>query len=83
MSTASSMSMLPLILRRPTESVNSLAGLVIIEIGYAVNHTDADSTAWRGSGLAKGFCHMLPWPENCRLIAFASASMDWLSSHDT
>jgi len=56
---------------------------VISEIGYAVNHTDADSTACRGSGLANGFCHMLPWPENCRLIVFASASIDWLSSHDT
>ena len=48
-----------------------------------MNHTDADSTAARGSGLANGFCHIVPWPENCRLIALASASIDWLSSQDT
>ena len=48
-----------------------------------MNHTDADSTAWRGSGLANGFCHMLLCPENCRLIVLASASIDRLSSHET
>ena len=48
-----------------------------------MNHTDAVSTACRGSGLANGFCHIVPWPENCRLIVLASASIDWLSSHDT
>ena len=37
-----------------------MPGLVIMEIGYAVNHTEAFSMAARGSGLAKGFCHMLP-----------------------
>ena len=46
--------------------------MVIIEIGYAVNHTDAFSIAARGSGLANGFCHMLPWPENCLANSTAS-----------
>src|SRR4029079_16654063 len=67
----------------PSDARNDSPGRVLSEIGEGVNHTDADSTACRGSGLANGFCHMLPWPENCRLIVFASASIDWLSSHDT
>ena len=55
---------------------NEVAGLVIMEIGYAVNQTDAFSIAARGSGLANGFCHMLPWPENWRANSIASASID-------
>jgi hypothetical protein len=55
---------------------NEVPGLVIMEIGYAVNHTDAFSMAARGSGLANGFCHMLPWPENWVAKAFASSSID-------
>ena len=53
------------------------------EIGYAVNHTDADSTACRGSGLANGFCHMLPWPENCLANSTASESIDCSASQLT
>jgi hypothetical protein len=34
--------------------------LVMREIGYAANQTGAFSMAARGSGSAKGFCHMLP-----------------------
>ena len=49
---------------------------MIMEIGYAVNHTEAFSIAARGSGLANGFCHMLPWPENWVANAFASSSID-------
>ena len=41
-----------------------------------MNQTDAFSIAARGSGLANGFCHMLPWPENCLANSLASASMD-------
>ena len=57
-----------------------MPGLVIIEIGYAVNQTEAFSIAARGSGLANGFCHMLPWPENCLANSFASASIDCSTS---
>ena len=39
---------------------NELPGLVIMEMGYAVNQTEAFSIAARGSGSANGFCHMLP-----------------------
>ena len=67
----------------PSAARNDSPGRVISEMGYAVNHTDAVSTAWRGSGLANGFCHIVPWPENCRLISLASASIDWLRSHAT
>ena len=48
-----------------------------------MNHTDAVSTAWRGPGLANGFCHIVPWPESWRLISLASASIDWLRSQST
>ena len=48
----------------PSVPRNEAPGLVIMEIGYAVNQTDAFSIAERGSGSANGFCHMLPWPEN-------------------
>ena len=48
-----------------------------------MNHTDAFSIAARGSGLAKGFCHMLPWPENCRPNSIASASIDCSASQLT
>jgi hypothetical protein len=48
-----------------------------------VNHTEAVSTAPRGLGSAYGFCHIEPWPENCWLISLASASIDWLISHET
>ena len=51
--------------------------------GYAVNHTDARSTAARGSGCANGFCHMLPWPESCDASRFASPSIDCSTSHST
>ena len=41
------------------------------------------STAARGSGLANGFCHMLPRPENCVANCWASASIDCSFSHFT
>ena len=44
----------------PSVPRNDVPGLVIMEIGYAVNQTEAFSIAARGSGLANGFCHMLP-----------------------
>src|SRR6478672_13755845 len=59
------------------------SGRVINESGYAVNHTDADVTAARGFGFAKGFCHIEPCPENCWLISLASASIDCVNSQDT
>ena len=55
---------------------NDSSGRVINDSGYAVNHTDAAATAERGLGLANGFCHIEPWPENCWLISLASASID-------
>ncbi len=48
-----------------------------------MNQTDAFSIAARGSGLANGFCHMLPWPENCLANSTASASIDWSVSQLT
>ena len=60
-----------------------MPGLVIMEIGYAVNQTEAFSTAARGSGLANGFCHMLPWPEKWVANCCASASIDCSFSHVT
>ena len=48
-----------------------------------MNQTDARSIAARGSGLANGFCHMLPWPESCAASRFASASIDCSTSQDT
>ena len=48
-----------------------------------MNHTDAVSTAARGLGVAYGFCHIDPCPENCWLISLASASIDWARNHDT
>ena len=51
--------------------------------GYAVNQTDARSSAARGSGCANGFCHMLPWPDSCDASRFASASIDSSTSHST
>ena len=62
---------------------NDAPGLVIMEIGYAVNQTDAFSIAARGSGWANGFCHMLPWPENWVAIAVASDSIDFSISQST
>ena len=62
---------------------NDSSGRVISDSGYAVNHTDAVSTAVRGFGRAKGFCHIEPWPENCWLISLASASIDCDSSQET
>ena len=53
------------------------------ESGYAVNHTEARSSAARGSGCAYGFCHMLPWPESCDASRLASASIDSSTSHST
>ena len=44
----------------PSVPRNDVPRLVIMEIGYAVNQTDDFSIAARGSGLAYGFCHMLP-----------------------
>ena len=58
-------------------------GLVIMEIGYAVNQTDAFSIAARGSGSANGFCHMLPWPENWRANSVASASIEASTNQST
>ena len=60
-----------------------MPGLVIMEIGYAVNHTDVFSIAARGSGLAKGFCHILPWPENSVAYLFASSSIERSTSQLT
>jgi len=80
---------MPIVAKAPQSASSAIAprndspGRVMNEIGYAVNHTDAVSTAWRGPGLANGFCHIVPWPENWRLISLASASIDWASSHDT
>ena len=67
----------------PSVPRNEVPGLVIIEIGYAVNHTDAFSIAARGSGLAYGFCHMLPCPENCLAKSYASCSIDCSLSQAT
>ena len=39
--------------------------------------------AARGSGLANGFCHMLPWPENCFANVVASDSMDCSTNQST
>ena len=67
----------------PRAPRNVRPGLVIVEIGYAVNQTEAFSTAARGSGLANGFCHMLPRPENWVANDVASASIDCSFSHST
>jgi hypothetical protein len=48
-----------------------------------VNQTEAFSIAARGSGLANGFCHMLPWPENSLAKMVASDSMDCSTNHST
>ena len=48
-----------------------------------MNQTDVFSIAARGSGLANGFCHMLPWPENWVAISVASASIDCSISQST
>ena len=48
-----------------------------------MNQTEAFSTAARGSGLANGFCHMLPWPEKWVANSWASASIDCSLSHVT
>jgi hypothetical protein len=53
-------------------------GLVIIDRGYAVNHTD-DRPAASGFGLANGVCHTSATPENCPAICSALASMDLCS----
>jgi hypothetical protein len=50
--------------------------LVIIEIGYAVNQTEAFSIAARGFGFAYGFCHVPRDPENSAATAPALASID-------
>ncbi|SPZ42569.1 Uncharacterised protein [Rhodococcus wratislaviensis] len=60
----------------PSELRKLARGAVMIEIGYAVNHTDPRSTAARGFGSAYGFCHMLPLPDNCSAINFASCRID-------
>ena len=49
---------------------------MIIELGYAVNQTEAFPIAPAGWGLANGFCHTFPVPENWPAIELASASMD-------
>jgi hypothetical protein len=49
----------------PSVARNERPFLPMTEMGYAVNQTEAVSMAARGSGLAKGFWNMLPWPENC------------------
>ena len=67
----------------PSVPRKEVPGLVIMEMGYAVNHTDAFSMAARGSGLANGFCHMLPWPENCLANSTASESIDCSVSQST
>ncbi len=67
----------------PSVVRNEVPGALSNEIGYAVNHTDAVSTAARGSGRAKGFCHMIPVPESWRAIVFAYCSMDCSTSHAT
>lgn len=67
----------------PSELRKLAPGAVMIEIGYAVNHTEPRSTAARGLGSAYGFCHMLPLPDNCSAINFASCRIDWLISHST
>jgi hypothetical protein len=57
--------------------------LVIIEAGYAVNHTEALSIAARGFGFAYGFCDMPRDPENCAATAPAPASIDRCSNQLT
>ena len=57
-------------------------GLVIMEIGYAVNHTDDFWIAAGDQGLQR-FCHILPWPENSVANLFASSSIDRSTSHPT
>src|SRR5665647_2420400 len=69
--------------RSPSVARNEQPGLPRTEMGYAVNQTDAVWIAARGSGLAKGFWNMLPWPENCLAMALASWSIDWRRSHST
>src|SRR4029453_2244071 len=54
---------------------NDVPGLVIMEIGYAVNHTEDFWIAARGSGLQYGFCHVLPWPEKKGANLLASSSI--------
>src|SRR5665647_1532018 len=58
--------------KSPSVARNERPGWPMTEIGYAVNQTDAVWIAARGSGLAKGFWNMLPWPENCPAMALAS-----------
>ena len=48
-----------------------------------MNQTEVFSIAARASGLANGFCHMLPWPDSLRANSVASASIDWSTSQDT
>jgi hypothetical protein len=63
--------------------MNDSPGRVMNDGGYAVNHTDARSSAARGLGCAYGFCHMLPWPESWIASCLASQSIDWSTSHLT
>jgi hypothetical protein len=56
---------------------------VIIDMGYAVNHTDDFPVTTFGFGLAYGLCHTLPIPENWLAIRLASASMDCSLSQST
>ncbi len=51
--------------------------------GYAVNQTDARSTAARGFGWANGLAHMLAWPASWRASVLASPSIDCLTSQST
>ena len=56
---------------------------MIIEIGYAVNQTDAFSIAARGFAWANGRCDMLGEPANLAATAPPRASMDSCCSHST
>jgi hypothetical protein len=55
---------------------NDSPRLVIMEMGYAVNHTDAFSTAARGFEWANGLWDILPKPANWEATAAPRASID-------
>jgi len=59
------------------------SGLVIIDMGYAVNQTEDLRVAAAGLGLANGFFHTPPMPENWPAISEALASMDFSCSQLT
>ena len=61
---------------------NDSPGLVIIEMGYAVNQTDAFSIAARGFEWANGRCDM-PEPANWEATAPPRASIDSCCNQST